>query len=166
MNNSRALVIIIFVFLVLLILIGRLFTIQVSDHDLFAQIAEKQQNKSVKIKAERGLITDRNNEILAYTKDDISLFVDTRMTNKDEKEKIAAKFSEVFGKKKSHYLKLLNSANKNICLEKKAVKEEVIQLAEFVIDGYFKSEDYSRIYPYGSLASHILGFANKQLVAR
>lgn len=164
MNNSRALVIIVFVFLILLILVGRLFTIQVSEHNHFAKIAENQQNSSVKIKAERGLITDRNNEILAYTKDDISLFVDTRMTNKNEKEKIAAKFSEVFGKKKSHYLKLLNSASKNICLEKKAVKEEVIQLAEFVIDGYFKSEDYSRIYPYGSLASHVLGYANKQLV--
>jgi len=164
MNNSRALIIIVAAFLALLILVGRLFTIQVSEHDRYARIADNQQNKSIKIKAKRGLISDRNNQILARTKDDVSLFVDTRMTNKKAKERIAAKFSEVFGKKKSHYLRLLNSAKKNICIEKKAVKEDVIQLSEFVVEGYFQVEDYSRVYPYGSLASHVLGYANKQLV--
>ncbi|MEN8191943.1 MAG: penicillin-binding protein [Bacteroidota bacterium] len=164
MNNSRTLLIILVVFIVLLVLVGRLFTIQVTEHQRFARIAQNQQNKSVKIKAERGLITDRNNEILAYTKDDISLFVDTRMTNAKAKERIAIKFAEVFGKKKNHYLKLLNSAKKNICIEKKAVKDNVIALAEFFVDGYFQMEDYSRVYPYGSLASHVIGYSNKQLV--
>ena len=42
--------------------------------------------------------------------------------------------------------------------------EDVIQLSEFVVEGYFQVEDYSRVYPYGSLASHVLGYANKQLV--
>ena len=164
MNNSRALIVISVVFFVLVVLVGRLFNIQVSEHDRYAKIAEKQQNKTVKIKAERGLITDRNGEILAYTKDDVSLFVDTRMTNKKAKERIATKFAEVFGKKKKHYLRLLNSANKNICLEKKAVKEDVIQLSEFVVEGYFQIEDYSRVYPYGSLASHVLGYVDRKLV--
>lgn len=164
MNNSRVLIIIVVAFLVLMILVGKLFTIQVSEHNRYTRIADNQQNKSVKIKAERGIISDRNNEILAYTKDDVSLFVDTRMTDKKAKERIATKFSEVFGKKKSHYLRLLNSAKKNICIEKKALKEDVIQLSEFVVEGYFQVEDYSRVYTYGSLASHILGYANKQLV--
>ncbi|NOX67024.1 MAG: penicillin-binding protein 2, partial [Chlorobi bacterium] len=163
MNNSRVLIVIAVVFLVLMILVGRLFNIQVADHERYARIAEKQQNKTVKIKAERGLITDRNNDILAYTKDDVSLFVDTRMTNKKAKERIAAKFAKVFGKKKKHYLRLLNSANKNICLEKKAVKEDVMQLSEFVVEGYFQIEDYSRVYPYGSLASHVLGYVDRKL---
>lgn len=163
MNNSRVLIVIAIVFLVLMILVGRLFNIQVTDHQWYAKIAANQQNKTVTIKAERGLITDRNNEILAYTKDDVSLFVDTRMTNKKAKERIAAKFAKVFGKKKKHYLRLLNSANKNICLEKKAVKEDVMQLSEFVVEGYFQIEDYSRVYPYGSLASHVLGYVDRKL---
>lgn len=163
MNNSRVLIVIAVVFLALMILVGRLFNIQVTDHERYSQIAEKQQNKTVKIKAERGLITDRNNEILAYTKDDVSLFVDTRMTNKKAKERIATKFAKVFGKKKKHYLRLLNSANKNICLEKKAVREDVMQLSEFVVEGYFQIEDYSRVYPYGSLASHVLGYVDRKL---
>ena len=128
MINSRALLVILVVFIVLVILIGKLFTIQVTEHEKFTRIAARQQNKSVKIKAERGTITDRNDELLAFTKNDVSLFVDTRMTDKNEKERIAVKFSQVFNKSKNHYLNLLNSGNKNILIEKKAYKDKVMKL--------------------------------------
>ncbi|MCK5087251.1 MAG: hypothetical protein KAQ90_07010, partial [Melioribacteraceae bacterium] len=161
MINSRALLVILVVFIVLVILIGKLFTIQVTEHEKFTRIAARQQNKSVKIKAERGTITDRNDELLAFTKNDVSLFVDTRMTDKNEKERIAVKFSQVFNKSKNHYLNLLNSGNKNILIEKKAYKDKVMKLVEFIVDGYFQVEDFSRVYPYGSLASHLLGYVDK-----
>jgi len=161
MINSRALLVILVVFIVLVILIGKLFTIQVTEHEKFTRIALNQQNKFVKIKAERGIITDRNEELLAFTKNDVSLFVDTRMTDKKEKERIATKFSQVFNKSKNYYLKLLNSGNKNICIEKKAYKDKVMKLVEFIVDGYFEVEDFSRVYPYGSLASHLLGYVDK-----
>ena len=164
MNNARTLVIIFILFIVLVVLIGRLFTIQITEHEKYSKIAQRQQNKTIKIKAERGLIKDRNGELLAYTKDDVSLFIDTRMTNKKEKEKIAKRFSSQFGKTEKYYLKKLNSANQNICLEKKASKEDVLSLSDFIASGYFKVEDYSRVYPYGSLASHVLGFVDIELV--
>lgn len=163
MINARAYLIVIILFIVLFVLIGRLFTIQVSEHQKYSKIADRQQNKSVKIKAERGVIKDRDGELLAYTKNDVSLFVDTRMTNKKEKAKIAKRFSSLFGKSEKYYLKKLNSANKNICIEKKASKDKILQLSDFIVSGYFQVEDYSRVYPYGSLASHILGFANTKL---
>lgn len=164
MNNARVLFIILLFFVVLAVLIGRLFTIQISEHEKYSKIAQRQQNKIIKIKAERGLIKDRNGELLAYTKDDVSLFIDTRMTSKDEKQKIAKRFSSQFGKTAKYYLKKLNSANKNICLEKKASQEDVLSLSDFMASGYFKVEDFSRVYPYGSLASHILGFVDQELV--
>lgn len=164
MNNTRALILILVLFVVLIVLIGRLFTIQISGHEKYSKIAKRQQNKTIKIKAERGLIKDRNGELLAYTKDDVSLFVDTRMTNKKEKAKIAKRFSSQFRKTEKYYLKKLNSANKNICLEKKASQEDVLSLSDFIASGYFQIEDYSRVYPYGSLASHVLGYVDRKLV--
>jgi cell division protein FtsI/penicillin-binding protein 2 len=164
MNNSRALLIILLLFVVLVVLLGRLFTIQITQHEKYAKIAKRQQNKTIKINAERGLIKDRNGELLAYTKDDVSLFVDTRMTNKKEKEKIAKRFAAQFGKSKKYYLKKLNRAKKNICLEKKASKEDVLNLSDFIASGYFQVEDYSRVYPYGSLASHVLGYVDRKLI--
>jgi cell division protein FtsI/penicillin-binding protein 2 len=164
MNNSRALIIILLLFIVLVVLIGRLFTIQVTQHEKYSKIAQRQQNKTIKINAERGLIKDRNGELLAYTKDDVSLFVDTRMTNKKEKLKIAKRFAAQFGKTEKYYLQKLNKAKKNICLEKKASKEDVLNLSDFIASGYFQVEDYSRVYPYGSLASHVLGYVDRKLV--
>ena len=163
MNNARVLLILFFVLVLLIVLVLRLFTIQVSEHQKYSKIAERQQNKSVTIEAERGLIKDRNGETLVFTKNDVSLFIDTRMTNTKEKEKIAKRFSKLFNKSESYYLNILNSANKNICIEKKASKDKILQLSDFMINGYFQIEDYSRIYPYGSLASHILGFVDRNL---
>ncbi|MBU0473999.1 MAG: transpeptidase family protein [Bacteroidetes bacterium] len=163
MNNSRVLLIMFFVFIMLIVIVAKLFTIQVVDNEKYTKIAKRQQNKSVKIKAERGVIKDRNGEILSFTKNDVSLFIDTRMTNKSEKEKIAKRFGKLFNKSEKHYLNILNSANKNICIEKKASKEKILLLSDLMINGYFQIEDYSRVYPYGSLASHILGFVDRNL---
>lgn len=163
MNNSRVLLIIFFVFIMLIVIVAKLFTIQVGDNEKYTKIAERQQNKSVIIKAERGVIKDRNGEILSFTKNDVSVFIDTRMTNKQEKEKIAKRFAKLFNKSEKHFLNILNSANKNICIEKKASKEKIVQLSDLMINGYFQIEDYSRVYPYGSLASHILGFVDRNL---
>lgn len=163
MNNARVVLITIFIFIALIILVGRLFTIQVSDHERYSKIAKRQQNKSIKIKAERGVIKDRNGELLAFTKNDVSLYVDTRMTNRKEKLKIAKRFSKLFGKSERYYLNKLNSANKNICIEQKAPKEVILQISDFIVNGYFQVEDYSRVYPYGSLASHVLGFTDRNL---
>ena len=163
MINERAYLIGLILLVALVVLIGRLFSIQVTQHQKYSKIADRQQNKSVKVRAERGVIKDRNGELLAYTKNDVSLYVDTRMTNKKEKAKIAKRFAALFGKSEKYYLKKLNSANKNICIEKKASKSKIVQLSDFIVSGYFQVEDYSRAYPYGSLASHILGYANPKL---
>jgi cell division protein FtsI (penicillin-binding protein 3) len=37
---------------------------------------------------------------------------------------------------------------------------KAIELKKFVTDGYFSQEDYTRIYPYNNLASHVLGYVN------
>lgn len=162
MNNSRALLIILLMFAFLIVLVLKLFSIQITDHKMYLKMAERQQNKSYKVKGERGKILDRNNEVLAYTKNDVSLFIDTRMADKNERERIAEKFSEVFRQDKNHYLELMNSGNKNICLEKKVPKEKELMFKDFVASSFFINEDFSRIYPYGSLLAHILGYVDNE----
>ena len=162
MNNSRALLIILLMFAFLIVLVLKLFSIQITGHKMYTEMAERQQNKSYRVKGERGKIVDRNNEVLAYTVNDVSLFVDTRMADKKEREKIAAKFSEVFDKDKDYYLDLMNSGNKNICLEKKVSKEKELMFNDFVASSFFIQEDFSRVYPYGSLLAHTLGYVDSE----
>src|SRR5690606_5884550 len=103
MINSRALIVIIFMLLFFAALIAKLADIQIVKSEELKYLAERQQTKSENIKAERGLIFDRNNVLLVYNRNDISFYVDLRMTGKKSKEKIAKKFSSVFGKSVKHY---------------------------------------------------------------
>lgn len=157
MNNRRLLIVILFMMAAMFMLASKLFTIQVSNHEKYLSMAERQQNKSIKIKAERGLITDRNREVLSFTQNDVSLYVDTRMVNSVKRKTIAEKLASVFGKSSMYYIDLMNNSTKNVCLEKKVSKEDALKLEEFTVEGFFIEEDFTRKYPYGSLASHILG---------
>lgn len=162
MINSRALIITLFVFAAFIGLIVRLFSVQVGSHEKYSARAIKQQNKVYPVKAERGLIYDRNGDILAYTKDDISLFADARMLKNNDKkrDKLANEISSVLGSKPSKYIDLINKAKGNVCLERKVSKDKALLLSHVVIDGFYKTQDYTRVYPYENITSHIIGYVD------
>ena len=122
--------------------------------------AQRQQTNYETIKAERGLIYDRNDILLVYNRHDVSFYVDLRMLQQKKKSEIAELFSKTFGKSKSHYLKLLNQKPKTICLEKKAPLEKASLLNDYKLSAMFSVDDPSRVYHYGSLGSHILGYVD------
>lgn len=158
MNNNRTLVIVLFVFAVFIGLVFKLADIQVLNSEELSYYADKQHVKTELIKADRGLIYDRNNILLVYNHSDVSFYVDLRMTSKKEKELIASKFSKVLGKSIKYYLELMNKTGKNICLEKKVSAEESLLLKELNYPGLYWKEDPTRVYHYENLASHILGY--------
>ncbi len=158
MNNSRAIWIIIFVFIVFATLVARLFDIQIIRSDELKYYAKRQQTTVEKIRADRGLIYDRNNVLLAYNRNDVSFYLDLRMVSGKNKKVIAKKFASVFGESVSHYNKLMSASGKTICIEKKAPSEEANLLKNFKIAGLFHKEDPTRVYYYKDLASYILGY--------
>jgi len=158
MNNSRVIIIIGFVFILFIGLIIRLFDIQILRSDELKFYAQRQQMHVEKVRAERGLIYDRNDVLLVYNRNDVSFYLDLRMTNNKRKKKIADKFSSVFGKSKSYYLNLMNGSRKTICIEKKAPSEKAILLKNFKVSGLFYKDDPTRVYYYNDLASHVLGY--------
>ena len=163
MSNSRAIVIIIFIFVFCAAIVAKLVNIQIVRSDELKFYAEQQQTKVEKIKANRGLIYDRNNVLLAYNRNDISFYVDLRMISKKGKEEVAKKFSVIFNKPKSYYSSLLKNTGKTICIEKKAPSEKGLQLKDYKMNGLFYREEPTRVYYYDKLASHLLGFVNNDL---
>jgi cell division protein FtsI (penicillin-binding protein 3) len=160
MINSRLLLIVISMLLFFAALIVKLVDIQIVKSEELKYFARKQQVGVEKIPADRGLVYDRNNVLLEYNRHDISFYADLRMVSSKSKDEIAEKFSLVFSKSKSQYLKLLGGTGKTICLEKKAPSEKAIQLIGFKKTGLFYRQDPTRVYHYGSLASHVLGYVN------
>jgi len=168
MINSRALIITLFVFAAFVSIIVQLFSVQIGGHEKYSARATKQQNRVFSIRAERGIIYDRNGEILAYTKDDVSLYADARMLRNNSKRinKLANELAKVFNTKPNKYINLIKKAKGNVCLEKKIPKEKSLLLNNLVIDGFYKDEDYTRVYPYGNITSHILGYVDKDCKGR
>lgn len=163
MINYRALIITSFMLLAFTALVLKLFSIQISDYEYYALKAVKQQNKPQVVKAERGIIRDTNGEVLSFTQNNVSFFVDTRMMTQQKVENISKLFSETFGKSKKYYEVIIQNGIRNVCLERKVPMDKALALKNTVIEGLFYEEDFSRIYPYGSLASHVLGYVNKQI---
>ncbi len=168
MINNRALVVTISIFAAFIVLVIQLFSVQVGSHDKYKAKADRQQNRIYTVKAERGIIYDRNMEILAYTKDDVSLFADARMLNRKPKKrkKLAATLAKVFHKQPQKYINQIKRSKKNVCLERKISKEKALLLNNLVIDGFYKVEDFTRVYPYGNITSHILGYVDNNSVGR
>ena len=160
MNNSRALIVIVFIFLFFMALVIKLFDIQIVKSEELKYYAQKQQTKMEKIDADRGLIYDRNNTLLVYNRNDVSFYLDLRMVSETGKLKIAKKFASVFSKSAKHYLNLMKYSDKTICIERKASSEDALLLKNFKVTGLFYNEDPTRIYQYNNLASHILGYVN------
>lgn len=161
MINYRALILTLFLFLAFVGLFIRLYNIQITNDEYYKLIAERQQNKPQIVNAERGLIKDINGEVLSYTKDNISFFIDTRMMTPQKVDTIASIFAQLFNKGKSYYAKMIENGVKNICLEKKVSMDKALLLKNIFIEGLFYEEDFTRVYPYGSLASHVLGYVDK-----
>ncbi|MCX6171150.1 MAG: penicillin-binding protein [Ignavibacteriales bacterium] len=164
MISSRALILVGFLLLIFVALVAKLFSIQVAKHEYYSLVADRQQNKPLTVVAERGLIKDANGEVLSYTTDNISFFADTRMMNSKRIDSISAALSRVFNKPEEYYKKIIADGAGNVCLEKKIPMEKALELKKTVIEGLFQQEDFSRVYPYGNLASHVLGFVNRDMV--
>lgn len=163
MINYRALIITGFVLIAFFVLLIKLYSIQIVNNEYYSLLAERQQNKPRVVKAERGIIKDRNGEVLSFTRDNISFFVDTRMMNDKKVDSISAIFSDAFGKSRSYYKGMIEKGFRNVCLEKKVPKEIALQLKKHVIEGLYYEEDYTRIYPYGSVASNVIGYVDQNL---
>lgn len=160
MSNSRALLIIIVIFIFFVAITIKLFEVQIVKGEEFKYYAKRQQTKLKDVKADRGLIFDRNNILLVYNQDNVSYYADLRMVNKKGKQKIAQKFSSVFGKNEGHYLNLMKVKGRDVCLEKNVPSNEALLLKNFKVNGLFSTEDPKRVYQYDDLASHVIGYVN------
>jgi cell division protein FtsI/penicillin-binding protein 2 len=89
MNKGRVLIIVFLMIVFCSILLIRLFKIQINDHDDLIYYARRQQIKEKEVRAERGFIYDRNNNLLAYDRNDVSYFINCKKIKKEEIQKVA-----------------------------------------------------------------------------
>ena len=159
MRNTLFVVLIIFI-----LLIVRIWYIQFVQGAFLIQKAVDQQSLSRIINAKRGIIYDNTKKyILAMSASVETVTVNPTQIAKQDKEKVAKALSDIFG---LDYETLLKKVKKNSSIEtiiKKVEKERTDELRVWMQQNKIETginidEDTKRYYPYGDLASHVIGF--------
>lgn len=163
MNNTRALFVIFAIFILVTVLIIRLANIQLVKSEEYSYYAIQQQTDIEKIEADFGLIYDRNNNLLVYNRNDVTYYADLAVVPQSKRELIANKFSKVLGKSKGYFLNLLKGKKGTVVLARKVTNDQLKSLGDLKIFGLYYKDDPTRINHYGNLASHVLGYINKEL---
>ncbi len=164
--TSRAMIL----FLVLALLfatdIGRLFYIQVVKGEEYADKAQSQQLSDTEIEANRGTIYDSEGNILAQSATVWTVFLDPSNITDDNRQKIVDYLASEFeydDEKKQELLEKSKADSKYQVVEKNVENREKEEIAEFVSENKLSlcigfEEGTRRYYPYGKLASSVIGF--------
>ena len=162
-SKKRIRIMLIIILILLILLLIRLAWIQLGQGKKYKEMAEKQQNLDREISAKRGIIYDRNGEILAMSASSEMITVNPNNIPKEKKEIVARKISEIL---EIDYEKILKKVTRNSSIEiiaKKVDKEKSNTLRQWMLEnnidqGINIDEDTKRYYPYSKLASQIIGF--------
>ena len=142
---------------IFLIILFKLTNIQILESEKYKLTAKKQYQTKVILSPSRGLIFDRNMNLLVSNSHSISVAADPNMIK--DADNVANFLSGVFNKDKNEYLEKLNNSNTSfVYLERKKNIEEIKGLDTLNFEGLIVLKEPTRIYNYGTLASQVLGF--------
>ena len=151
--------------LTFVLLVGKLFQLQIIDHGALQQKAVAQQTRATTITASRGTIYDRNGNILAISATAETIFISPHeiVENKEDTDLIADKLSEILGVDADSVREKETKTQSYYQMIKLRVEQDVAdKVRTFINDndikGIYLVEDSKRYYPYGTLASQVIGF--------
>lgn len=157
--RRRALFVLFCIETILVLLIVRVFYIQVFMSGKLQKAAYEQQTRDRLIAPERGDILDRKGVPLATTETSASVSVIHAQV--EEPERVAKELSQ---RLELDYNDTLEKINKKVALMRiktKVDKETAAEIEALKLKGVKVDEDISRVYPYESLASQVIGFVGK-----
>ena len=169
--KNRLYIVFIFVILACVGLIVRLAYIYNNDGEEYSRkVLSQQAYGSNSIVAERGDITDRNGVVFARSEKTYNVILDPAVILSKEYyiEPALDAMVECLGYDREEMLNIINSNKesrylvyeKNIPYSKVSDFNKYKSKHKFAVGVWFE-ENYTRVYPYGNLASHVIGFATK-----
>ncbi len=159
MKDQRPIVILIFIFLVSVVLLIRLFMIQVVD-DSFMKRAESNAIQRIVDHPYRGLVYDRNGKLLVFN----NPIFDVMVVPKEFKVGDTTRFCELFKISKEQLIESYTAARKYSSVKpstliKQISTKDFARIQDFLVDypGLFIMTRSVRSYP-NSTAGHALGY--------
>lgn len=157
--KKRAPVVILVTLAVIAILIGKLFYWQFIKGAELKSGAIQQQTLDSVVSPKRGIIYDRNGKVLSQS---ISVQTVTaspaEVTKKGKENQIASKLAKILNKDKKKIKEIITRNSSYEIVARKIDNATAEKIRKANLDGIYLIEDTKRTYPYGSLASHVIGF--------
>lgn len=154
-------------FVILSLLFFRTGYLQIIEGGNLREKAISQQTRGRPIRAKRGSILDRNGQAMAVSGNTEVIGVncsELRSNTKKNKsiESIAQRLSEILELNYEYVLQKISKKSSSEVLKRRVEKEQTEKLRKYILEnkivGITIDEDRKRYYPYGNLASHIIGF--------
>lgn len=141
-----------------LLIIGKVFYIQVISYNKLSQLTEDLWSRKMTINAPRGDIIDRNGVVLATSIVTTTIYVVPNQIQ--NKEQVSKDIANILG---CDYDDVYKYVSKNSSMEiiRKGMdldSEVADKIEALNYDGVYLVVDSKRYYPYGETLSHIIGF--------
>lgn len=137
----------------------RLGYLMINEAEHYGALASDVQHRERAIKAERGIIYDRNGVILADNKPVCTISViHSQLTDEERVIEILSSELSISRKEVEKKVKKVSSREK---IKSNVPKEIADKIREYDLDGVMVDEDYKRSYPYKELASKVIGFTGQ-----
>ncbi len=141
---------------VFLLLFARLVYLMVWRADHYSQLADELHERERSIKAARGRILDRNQTVLADNQTVCTVSVIHNQV--EEPKEVIEVLSRELGLSEEYVRKRVEKYSSIERIKSNVDKDVGDKIREYDLAGVKVDEDYKRYYPYGELASKVLGF--------
>lgn len=142
-----------------LLLIGRLFYIQIIDGNGLQTLALDQWTRDLPFRAERGDIVDRNGTVLATSQTSYTLYV--RPNDLEKHDEVARALSAATGADFDNvYKKVIKTGVSEVKVATGLTRSQMLALSAYGFKGVYFAEDATRYYNYGNFATQLIGFTN------
>jgi len=152
----RVILISFFLFFSFVLIVGRMFQLQVLKKEQLYKLAARQQSSQIPLVPKRGTIYDRNENDLAVSVEVDSVYAESKRVV--EVEKTVQKLSAIFQNDQKELREKLKSRKSFEWIERKISPKETEAVKALNLSGIHFLRENKRFYPNSHLAAHIIGF--------
>ncbi len=154
--RSRHNLVLFLIVLIGMVIVGRLFFLQIIRHDYYGALAHGQQKFFIEVKGDRGEIFFKNGEALAINVKKKYVYISPRKI--DKKVETAEALSQILDLDKEYLLEKTEKDNLFERLKSKLTEQEIDSLEKADLAGVYLEEEVCRDYPQKFFASQLVGF--------
>jgi len=156
--NRKTLLVFLFLIILIIFLIARLFYLQVFHANVLQKAADRQHNCVITVPPKRGDIYDTTGKQLAVSIPVSSVYAAPRLIDPQKRSVIARELSSILNIDVNEIQRKLNKDKMFLWIKRRINEQESTAIAQKKFEGIGLLKEEKRFYPNGNLASHVLGF--------